>query len=204
MPLGRSRQSQDPARLRGGSPAPPRAIRPALASGHPRRALPLPPRPLGRAAHARVRPQVHDGAAAPGTPRDPRAPRRGPAGQTARRRVRPLAARPRLSDRDPRCAGGRAVSARRGSEPRDAPGAAHPGERRALTHGPGGPPRVHRRYRAVERAGSLGRGRRSAARRVLSPQRDGDGHASHTGAGGRPGPGGRRSPPRLDALLSAG
>src|SRR2546425_9710451 len=46
-------------------------VRAAVARGHPRRVVPLPPGPLGRAADAGVRAEVHDSAAAAGAARHP-------------------------------------------------------------------------------------------------------------------------------------
>src|SRR2546427_5379076 len=116
-----SRARQDPARLRPRRAAPPGPVRATVARGHPRRLVPLPPGPLGRAADARVRAEVHDGAAAAGAARHPRPARRGPAREDAGGGVRRVAARPRLPDRPPGPPGPRGLPARRRREPRDLP-----------------------------------------------------------------------------------
>src|SRR6267143_2150229 len=204
LPLGRPRRAPRLARLRRGIAAPPRGVRPSLAPDQPRRAVALPPRPLGRAADARIRTQIHDRPAAHRAARDPRATGRGATAPRPRRGVRRLAPRPRLPDRDPRCAGRGAFPPRRRRESRDFSGAAHHRERGTLARGPGGPVGVHRRHGTERRAGPLGLGVRPAARRVLAPRIVGNGHPPHARARRRFGAGSQGETPSLDALLSSG
>src|ERR1041385_6151982 len=146
----------------------PRGIPLAVAARDPRGRDALSSRPLGRAADAHLRPEVHDRAAAQGADRHPRSSRHGPARPDARRRLRRLAPRSRLSDRHSRRARRRAVSTERGRQPRDVPRAAHDGERRGLAGRAGRPSRLYRRYRPESGAGALGRGLRPLTGGVLA------------------------------------
>src|SRR5205809_5597827 len=204
LPLGRAGRPPPAPRLRRGRPASPRRIRAPLASGEPRGAVALPPRPLGRAADAGVRAEIHDGAPTQRAARDPRAARRGTAAADARRGIRPLAARPRVPDRHPRRARRRAVPPERRREPGDVSGPAHDGERGAGCRGPRRPPGVHGRHGTERRARALGNGLRPAPGGVLPARGDGDGHSPDARTGGGAGPGRSGETPSLDALLSSG
>src|SRR6266540_638344 len=204
LPLGRAGRPSPAPRLRRGRPASPRRIRAPLASGEPRGAVALPPRPLGRAADAGVRAEIHDGAPTQRAARDPRAARRGAAAADARRGIRPLVARPRVPDRHPRRARRRAVPPERRREPGDVSGAAHDGERGAGGRGAGRPPGVHRRHGTERRARALGNGLRPAPGGVFPARGDGDGHSPDARTGGGAGPGRSGETPSLDALLSSG
>src|SRR5258706_8802311 len=203
LSLGRARRSSRAARLRLGRAAPAGGVRVALASGDARHPDALPSRSLERPADARVRTQVHDGAAAPRAVRDPRTARRRPAAAHAGRRLRRLAARPRIPHRHSRRARRRALPAQRGRESRDVPRSPHHRERGRFPDGTGGTPRLHRRHRSEQRAGAVGKRVRRAALGMLPAGRAGDGYPPDAPTGWAPGQGGGRAALSLDALLSS-